>query len=725
MAISRTFRRLPLAAFVLAGLSAVQAQGVTTALPRVVIEGPPPPAELRRAEVNALTTAPLSETPLSVGVITADQLRERGAGSLSAAIRDEPAAADAYNTIGYIETLQVRGFRLDSLLNFRRDGLPLSNHAPIALENKEAIEIVKGVAGVLGGSGTPGGLINYALKRPTEQQLLNVLAQVSERGTVLAQGDFGGRAGTQGAFGYRINIAAQQRRPNARDADGQRRFISGFFDWRLSSDTTLVAEFEHHAVRQISVPGFGLLDRDGDGVAETLPAPIDPRLNLNSQPWSTPFESRATTGSLRWQQKLARAWRAEVQLGAQRIRTNDRIAFPDGCSSGPVYVYPGLCGNGDVDIYDYRSDNERRTTRTADAFVIGALATGNLAHELRFGVRTTRYAERLPPLQAYNWVGTTNVYAPIVLAADATPSVPNTQVDLRFDELSATDVLRSGPFSAWLGARLVRLERSSVRSDGAEANRFDQRFVTPWLALGWQPWGGGFGYVSWGRGVEIESVPNRAADFVNFGAALPALKSEQVELGFKQLFGSGHALNVALFSIDKPFGDDVMQPDGRALRVAGAREARHRGVEFSGLMQASRTLRLEARVAWLEAKTTRAIDPALIGQRVTNVAPLAAALRATWQIDSVPGLEWVNLFSYSGRKAVTADNAVELPSAWQWDLAATYRVMVSGTHLTLAAGLDNLTDRRYWREAPTQSWGGIYLFPAQPRTFRISVAASL
>ena len=58
-------------------------------------------------------------------------------------------------------TLQVRGFRLDSLLNFRRDGLPLSNHAPIALENKEAIEIVKGIAGVLGGSGTPGGLINY------------------------------------------------------------------------------------------------------------------------------------------------------------------------------------------------------------------------------------------------------------------------------------------------------------------------------------------------------------------------------------------------------------------------------------------------------------------------------------------------------------------------------------------------------------------------------------
>ncbi len=724
MAKSRTaFRRTAVAVLCAVG-GAVSAQTRETTLPRVVVETQAPPAELRRVDANALSTAPLSETPLSAAVIDAERLRERGAASLSAAIRDEPAAADAYNTIGYIESLQVRGFRLDSLLNYRRDGLPLSNHAPVALENVDAIELIRGVAGVLGGSGTPGGLVNYRLKQPTDSPLRTVLGEVSERGTRLAHGDFGGRFGSSGAFGYRINVAAAERRPHARDADGDRRFISGFFDWRVAPATTLIAEFEHHAIRQVSVPGYGLLDVDGDGIAETLPAPISPRVNLNAQPWTQPFESRATTASLRWRQQLSRQWRAEVQAAMQRIRTNDRIAFPDGCSTGPAYVYPGLCGNGDVDIYDFRSDDERRRTRTLDAFVSGTAATGGITHELRFGARRTRYSERFPPLQAYNFVGTTNVNAPVVLPADPTPSVLNTLADLKTDELSASDVLRAGRASLWLGARWVQIERASERTDGTEATRFDQRFVTPWVALGWQPWAGGFGYLSFGRGVEIESVPNRPDDFVNFGAALPALKSEQVELGFKQLTAEGHALALTLFSIDKPYGDDVPQADGRALRVAGARESRHRGLEATVALQAGRTLRLEGRAAWIDAKTRRAIDPALIGKRTTNVAPFAASLAAAWKIDAVPGLQLNNLLTYSGRKAVTADNAVELPSYWQWDIAGLYRWVWAGTRMTLAAGIDNVTDRRYWREAPTQSWGGIYLFPAQPRSLRLSLSAS-
>jgi len=36
--------------------------------------------------------------------------------------------------------------------------------------------------------------------------------------------------------------------------------------------------------------------------------------------------------------------------------------------------------------------------------------------------------------------------------------------------------------------------------------------------------------------------------------------------------------------------------------------------------------------------------------------------------------------------------------------------------------VENLTNRSYWREAPTQYWGGIYLFPSTPRTTRLTVA---
>ena len=82
-----------------------------------------------------------------------------------------------------------------------------------------------------------------------------------------------------------------------------------------------MAEFDYSSVRQISVPGYGLLDADGDGVAETLPSPITPRRNLNAQPWSLPFESRALAGSLRWQQRLSESWRLELRAAGQDIRT--------------------------------------------------------------------------------------------------------------------------------------------------------------------------------------------------------------------------------------------------------------------------------------------------------------------------------------------------------------------------------------------------------------------
>jgi len=226
-------------ALALAGCGSAQAQDGSVSLPPVIVERAALLPELRRLGIDSLSNAPLAETPLSAGVIDTEQLRGRGVQSLTQAIREEPSAGDAYNTFGYVESLVVRGFRLDNLLNYRRDGLPVSNHTPVALENLESIEIVKGVAGVLGGSGSPGGLVNYRLKRPTDAPLRMLLAEVSERGTVLGQGDFGGRAGHGGAFGYRVNVAASERRPYPEDAGGRRGFVSGWFDWRPSDATTL------------------------------------------------------------------------------------------------------------------------------------------------------------------------------------------------------------------------------------------------------------------------------------------------------------------------------------------------------------------------------------------------------------------------------------------------------------------------------------------------------
>ena len=48
----------------------------------------------------------------------------------------------------------------------------------------------------------------------------------------------------------------------------------------------------------------------------------------------------------------------------------------------------------------------------------------------------------------------------------------------------------------------------------------------------------------------------------------------------------------------------------------------------------------------------------------------------------------------------------------------------AGTTLTWRAGVDNVLDRRAWKESPYE-FGHAYLFPLPPRTFRLSVEAAL
>ena len=723
-------RRTPLARACLLALAAVgglaQAQAQTpTVLPEVRVVARPNPPATESATVGGLSSVPLAETPQAISVIRAGTLRDLGAGGLSGAIKAESSASDSYNTVGYIESLQVRGFLLNNALNYRRDGLPASNHAPIGFENKESIEILRGASGIQSGTSAPGGLVNYSLKRPTDGPLREVFFGLSERGSVLLHTDLGGRAGVDGVIGYRINLAAEERRLEVRDAPGNRRFASGFFELRLPDRSRLEFEFEHHRVSQRSVPGYGLLDGNGDGVADTLPAPLDPRRNLGSQAWAQPFESRASAASIAWRKNFAQHWNLAVRYGWQEIRTNDRLAFPDGCSTGPNYVYPGLCGNGDVDVYDYRSDNEKRVNQNAEITLRGRFDTGALRHELTLGFLEARYRERYDPRQAYNFVGTSNIFSPVALPGDGTALDLNTLQDSRSRDVWVGDVVRlPGGWSVWGGARHSQLERSSMRTDGSRAVSYDQALTTAWGALGWQPWAGGMAYVSAGSGIESEAVPNRASVFTNPGAVLPALRSRQAEAGFKQVLPSGGLFSAALFEIRKPFSDDITQADGLVTRVPDAREARHRGLELAWSGRPIPSLWLQAQATFIDAKVVKAVDPDQVGKKTTNVAPFSASIFGAWQVPGIDGLQWLNRVTLSGRKPVTRDNSVELPSYGQWDTAFNYRQRISGHSVTWRIGIDNVLDRRYWKDAPTQYWGGVYLFPAYPRTFRTSVQMS-
>jgi iron complex outermembrane receptor protein len=60
----------------------------------------------------------------------------------------------------------------------------------------------------------------------------------------------------------------------------------------------------------------------------------------------------------------------------------------------------------------------------------------------------------------------------------------------------------------------------------------------------------------------------------------------------------------------------------------------------------------------------------------------------------------------------------------RFDAALRYAVKMGATQTNWTLGVENVFDRRFFREAPYQ-FGHVYLFPGAPRTFRIAFTATL
>ena len=700
--------------------TAAQAQQNNAALTEVTVTAKAAPVlDAQTGDVGGLGLS-WFKTPQSISVLGTDILSATGASMLSQAIKLDASLADSYNTTGYIESISVRGFLLDPTGNYRRNGVAISNYTPLALENKERIEILKGVAGMQSGVSSPGGLVNYVTKVPMAEAFNTVQLGTDSNGGTKLQLDSNGH---WGAAGVRVNIATEKLESHFNRASGSREFASMALSQNLSAQTNVTLGMEYHHKRQPSVPGLGLLDTNGDGVGETLPPTINPRLNLNDQNWSLPFEATNTVFQLGLKTRLGDAWNAQASVALQRTLVNDRIAFPDGCSNAATYVYPGLCANGDVDVYDFRSEGEERTSWGWDARASRALNWLGLGHQITLGVSGRGNRDDLPALQAYNYVGSTNIYAPVSLPADPTLTDLNTNSRQRSVDgfvTLVTDVTANVQTLA--GLRTTALSRSSARSDGSRAVAFDQTITTPWVAASWQLSTVHNVYASWGQGVELESVPNRPTKFVNYGETLPALKSEQIELGWKWLIEPRISLSAALFAIEKPYADDQPSASGLPTRIVGAKRARHQGLELALQGRVTPQLSVQSTLSLLDAKFVQAIDPALVGQRITNVPKLKASVFADYKLTGLPGLSVHGLLGYDDGKTANADGTATLPSAAQLDLGLGYAHRISGKAVRWQLAIENVTDRTYWREAPTQSWGGVYLFPSTPRTVRASVA---
>lgn len=234
------------------------AQASETELPAVTVTGEDTSGyQAHSASVGGFEAAPLLETPASITVINDAMIKDQQARLLSEVLRNDASVGDSYAPVGYYENFVVRGFSLNAASSYKINGRTITGEQNVALENKQQVELLKGLAGLQSGISEPGGLINYVTKRPTDVR--SVTVSTDDRGSGYLATDVGGWFGSQQQFGLRANVAHEDLHSYVEHANGQRDFVSLAFDWNISPDALLQLDAEYQTKEQRSVPGYQLL----------------------------------------------------------------------------------------------------------------------------------------------------------------------------------------------------------------------------------------------------------------------------------------------------------------------------------------------------------------------------------------------------------------------------------------------------------------------------------
>ncbi|WP_249780127.1 TonB-dependent siderophore receptor [Bradyrhizobium sp. dw_411] len=143
------------------------------------------------------TNTRIMETPQSISVIGADQIRDQKPASVAEALRYTPGvAAQFFGADTRNDWFQIRGFNAQDV-GLLMDGLPLPAAFGFAtwklpINGLERIDILRGPSAVLYGGGSPGGFVNLISKTPPNQPLNYVETGVNSFGNAYFTFDFGG-----------------------------------------------------------------------------------------------------------------------------------------------------------------------------------------------------------------------------------------------------------------------------------------------------------------------------------------------------------------------------------------------------------------------------------------------------------------------------------------------------------------------------------------------------
>ncbi len=668
-------------------------------LPKVSVEAEEPTGYQTGRASSSKITVPLRDEPRTITVVPQKLIEERGASTLSEALRNVPGitlvAGEGGGARG--DQFRIRGFaaQTDIFFDGMREVAQFSNRDPF---NLQAVEVAKGPDSAFGGRGSTGGSINQVSKLPTLDQAFSSTLALGTAGYQRATADFTQPIAEGTAL--RLNAMYHDAEVEGRDmVENSRWGIAPTIAFGLDSPTRLVLGYYH--LEQDNVTDYGLPTTQG-----RLLVDVD-RSNWYGFEGLNAEDSLAAVGTARIEHDVNDALSVRSQF---RYAENDLWSI----------VTPPRNADALADTVS-RNPNVRDSINTlainqTDATI--DFATGAVRHSVVTGFEFSR---ELFKTRAYT-------LSPAAPVDDLTDPDPNTPYDPTFvgngstentgDTLGlfAFDTLSVG--DRWYFNAGLRYDRFDVTSEGIAntgiATIVDSRdSMTSWRAgVVFKPRENGSVYLVSGTSF------NPSAETGVIAAANATLEPEEsrtIEVGTKwDVLDERLSLTAALFRTEKTNARTPGLP-GEAPTVLDG-EQRVDGLELGFAGTVSEGWAVFGGYAYMDSEITESNNPLEAGNEIGNTPPHTFNLWTTYAV--VPNLELGFGAQYISERTVSNTVTTELDAFWLLDASASYTF---SDHIGLFLNVFNLADEEYFEKL---HGGGSHAVPAAGRTAQLRLAVS-
>jgi iron complex outermembrane recepter protein len=676
----------------------------------------------------SLDETPLQETPLSVTSVTSAVLGDQISRTLSDVVKNDASVGEDYAPVGYYGDFQIRGFPIDLATGLQINGLAIAGEQDVPLENKQRVEIIKGIAGLESGVASSGGVINYATKEPYRGLHPSIDLATDHRGSSYGSTQFL-LPGFHGNSGLLITAAAEDMHTYVEHADGWRGMGAANGRWQLGPATQLTTDFEYQHKVQRSEAGYQLLG------GTTVPSPVYPSVMLGYQPWAKPNTFDAFNAGAHLQHNFAPDWTLRIGGSYSHSLIDDNVIYPYGpalddagnslCPDAPYYFF---CPDGSYEIYDYRSPGELRIDASSEALLVGHFSTGKISHDVVGGGSLFHRSVDLSSAVVYTPIGVENIYRPNVPYSPEDPYQqpgPSALADFNH-QTSAILQERAhlpGNIALQAGGRFVRISDFNYTSA--------RTLWLPQYAITYTPIPSLTFYSNYGA---LLSLGPQAPWWVDNSATfLTPFMTRQSEIGAK--YEHGILLTADYFRMRQPFFyprviqsadtfcttnllyQTEVAPGDLCFESAG--HETHDGFESNAQGKAASWMQLSASAATIRAISTDTGTPAYDNKQVINVPRFHSTLFADVLVPHARGLHLMPGWSYTSSKQATRDDTVCVAGYNLFNLGARYAPGGESGHLTFHLYADNILNKRYWKDTGA-NYGDTFIHQGAPTTVRLS-----